>query len=86
MFEDQSVFHEFIALYILTSFSLDYVLISLGKKLIFITRGTFNPLKRVNSNEKYLALFSFLFPFQQYVYSGITVLGTWENPPPSSLS
>ena len=63
-----------------------YVLISLGKKLIFITRRTFNPLKRVNSNEKYLVLFSFLFPYQQYVYSGITVLVTWENPRPSSLS
>ena len=42
-------------------------------------------VKRVNSKEKCLALFSFLFPFQQYVYSGITVLTTWENPPPSSL-
>ena len=86
LFEDQSVFHEVIALYIVTTFSLDYVLISLGKKLIFITRRTFNPLKRVNSNEKYLVLFSFLFPYQQYVYSGITVLVTWENPRPSSLS
>ena len=46
LFEDQSVFHEVIALYILTTFSLDYVLISLRKKLIFITCGTFNPLLR----------------------------------------
>ena len=82
LFEDQSVFHEVIALYIVTTFSLDYVLISLGKKLIFISRRTFNPLKRVNSNEKYLALFSFLFPYQQYMYSGITVLATLENPQP----
>ena len=35
LFEDQSVFHEVIALYILTTFSLDYVLISLGKKIDF---------------------------------------------------
>ena len=31
LFEDQSVFHEVIALYILTTFSLDYVFISLGE-------------------------------------------------------
>ena len=63
LFEDQSVFHEVIALYILTTFSLDYVLILLGKKLIFIAHGTFNPLKRVDSKEKMFGTIFLFVPF-----------------------